>query len=293
MLVALLLAVGAGLWGWQLATESFAASPRLAAPGTIAIATSTSSPVASGPIDVVVSYDAAPGQATTGLVMSLTHSVAEVATKPPPTVLVLLCGPIADDPHFTDNRGRRLAWARPILDHGDIQSSLFGRASDCVYTTLTLSASGFSQALLIGSSGGSISAVSGGRILYALPGVVALRSRFPIGNLNPEPLPAGSTLDVNLEDVPGDLADVVASPQLPDAGRLRWTATFGTTDYTPTQYRLGGDLGDRQTAEQRQLFIAGALVGIAGGGLVWFLELGVTALVGRRESDGSNHEPAD
>jgi hypothetical protein len=51
---------------------------------------------------------------------------------------------------------------------------------------------------------------------------------------------------------------------------------------TPPQYKLSGDLADLQANEQRDLFIAGALVGVAGGGIILLIEpitKGVIALI--------------
>jgi hypothetical protein len=110
-------------------------------------------------------------------------------------------------------------------------------------------------------------------VLYALPGVVTVPSTLPLGELRPAPLPPGSTLTMNLTSVPSDLQVTIASPQFPDSGRLQWTHKFGRDSRPSPEYRVTGGLQDRQSSGQANILVAGALLGIAGGALIWALEM--------------------
>ncbi|MEV0726902.1 hypothetical protein AB0I37_29535 [Micromonospora purpureochromogenes] len=275
--LAALISIVAGFWAWNFAAKEFRPAPRLPSPGTIVVATQPSS-AAVDAVQVSASYGSSADKARASVQIAI-NQLPESAPRvgPPAKLYVLLCGSIAQGPKYVDNRGAPIAWATLKLDQGDIQSSLFGRASECVYTTLELPPDGLRQALLRGSSGRPIDSLSGDRVLYAVPGVVAMPARFPLGDISPGPLPAGSTLTVDLDGVPGDIENVMASPELPDSGRLEWKSILGADN--AREYRLSGDLHDLVAAGQRNLFIAGALVGVAGGGLVWLFELTASLLL--------------
>jgi hypothetical protein len=282
VLIAATVTLTAGLWAWRLASGVFSPAPRLPSPGTIVVATETATGEAMEAVEVNLLYNASIGQQTTSLMLALTQTVSSAAAQSnPPDLLVFLCGPIAQDPHFVDNRQTSITWHRPNLEHGDIESN-FGRVSECIYTPIKLTSSSpgdrICQALLLGTSGAPPSQVSGDQVLYVWPGVVTMPA-IPIGDLNPAPVPTGSTMTASITETPVDLQNVTASPQLPDSGRLRWTANFRTREPPPREFRLSGQLHDRQTKGQRQLFLAGALIGVAGGGLVWLIESLVVMIV--------------
>jgi len=91
-------------------------------------------------------------------------------------------------------------------------------------------------------------------------------------NLEPAPLLGDSAFTVGLTDPPNDLSNVVASPQLPNSGILQWQGRFSHSPIE-ARYKISGELLNRQSSGQRYLFIAGALVGVAGAAIIWLLEL--------------------
>jgi hypothetical protein len=114
--------------------------------------------------------------------------------------------------------------------------------------------------------------ISGSGVIYAWPGVVTMPSVSGAG-FKIRTLPEGFTFSVNLTGPPADLSNVVASPQLSNSGILEWQGPFFGSTSSASQYRISGSLMNRQAAEQRNTFIAGALVGVAGGGVIWLLQL--------------------
>lgn len=291
--LAAVVALASGIWAWRLAANEFQPSPRLYSPGTIVVAIQPSAGEVVDPVQISVRYDVADSDDHRGRIL-LAISQLPLADKrlgPPPKVYVLLCGAIASNPAFVDNRGEPIAWRKPRLDQGDIQFSTFGMASSCVYTSGELPPDGLRQMLLRGTTGAGLRSASADRILYVVPGVVAMPARVPIGDIEPGPLPKGSSAKIYLDEVPTDIENVAASPQLPDAGRLQWTYDFGDA---VQEYRLAGDLGDRAAVGQRNLFLAGALVGVAGGALVWLLELTASATIRRiRRAPIHEEKPAE
>ena len=233
------------------------------------------------------------------IAVTLVPSAGGVKDTSGHAVLVFLCGRIARDPEFVDNQQHAVAWLHPDLHVGESVDSLIGDMSDCVYSRLVLrspgSGNGFGQALLLGSSGPPPISVSGSQVLYGLPGVVSLPAGVFLGVPPVAPLPSGSTASVPLSEVPGDFQVSVASPQLPDSGRLQWKVDFGSLSLPATEYRLSGTFLDRESSAQHRLFLAGALIGVAGGAFVWLLERLVNIATaprrGGRGQLGSNTPP--
>jgi hypothetical protein len=86
-------------------------------------------------------------------------------------------------------------------------------------------------------------------------------------------MPSGSTLTVNLNQDPTEFENTFTDPQLPDAGTLTWTSTIDTTATPIPEYRLEADSLTAVSRQQLHLFIAGALVGVAGGAFMWLVQL--------------------
>jgi hypothetical protein len=278
--VALAAAVTAGttLGAIAMASDEFAQTPLLSSPGSIVVESSGPSPQQGGPVSVSVDVFGTTDQPRTRLdiAVTLAPSAGGVKATSGQAVLVFLCGRIARDPEFVDNQQHAVAWLHPDLHAGESVDSLIGDMSDCVYSRLVLrspgSGNGFGQALLLGSSGPPAISVSGSKVLYGLPGVVSLPAGVFLGVPPVAPLPSGSTASVSLSEVPADFQVSVASPELPDSGRLQWKVDFGSLSLPATEYRLSGTFLDRGSSAQHRLFLAGALIGVAGGAFVWFLE---------------------
>lgn len=282
VILAAIITVGAGFGAWTLAATAFAGPPKPTADsGVIDVAIQSPGSGVTAPIDVQAQYSRSEGKASTDLELSFTQIATGGASKqPPPHIVVFLCGSIARKPDFIDADLQRVRWQVPILPGGrQMFSSLLGALSQCVYTTVTMNAPEsqhvFRQALLTGSSGSAISYVSGTRVLYTLPGIVSVFVPVSVNDsLPPVTLPPNSTLAVSLlNEDPGDFANVFASPQLPDAGTLRWKSKLGGITTPVSEYRLEADSLAAVSALQSHLFIAGALVGVAGGAFVSLVQL--------------------
>jgi hypothetical protein len=147
--------------------------------------------------------------------------------------------------------------------------SRFGDRKACDYVTIT---SQNWQIILDGSSDLRLATAQGKKVLYALPGVTTTAIDETINGSLVHPLPSGTYLDVAMTDVPADLTVNAAAPQIPAAGDLAWTFADVRRANLPDEYRIAGDLGDRENLSQFALFAAGALIGIAGAAALWALE---------------------
>jgi hypothetical protein len=147
--------------------------------------------------------------------------------------------------------------------------SRLGDRSECEFVTIT---SPTEQVILFGSSDLHLAAASGKRVLYALPGVTTTVVDETVNGTLVHPLPSGASLDVMIDEVPVDLSVSAAAPQIPEAGDLAWAFTDIRTTNAPSEYRVAGELGDRENLSQAALFTAGSLIGVAGAALLWALE---------------------
>lgn len=265
------------VFAWRLASTDFAAAPALTNPGTIFLATSAGSGSSDAPIDVSVSYSGTPRPRSTELSITVAQLLARRSVRQTsPNVIIMLCGAIDYRPRFRNKFGRKVGWHQLVLPSGQF-NSLVGNGAECSYTSVSLNAGSagqeFRQAILQGSAGARASVISGDRILYALPGIEAWPPEFVVRSFNARLLPPGSSAKLVLSGFPSDLENVTASPQLPNSGFLQWSAPLSPLPHLPIyQYRLGGLLANTEASGQRGLFISGALVGVAGAGLIWFFE---------------------
>jgi hypothetical protein len=272
--LALLITLGAGVWAWMLASGQFAPAPVIADPGTIAVVLDTGVSVTEAPITVDVQYSASISQRATNTTISFGQQSGPGKTSTPPTIMVLLCGAATQNPRYTNNRGHMVSWHQAAFLDGSYFSQI-GYMGLCLYTTVPLAADdigGYRSALLMGYSGPSPSQVSGAGVIYAWPGVVTMPG-LAVGGFMIRTLPESSTLAVNLSDPPADLSNVVASPQLANSGVLQWQGPFFGSTPLASQYRISASLMNRQATGQRSIFIAGALVGVGGGSVIWLLQL--------------------
>jgi hypothetical protein len=282
--VATALAIGPLIGAVSLASTPFAAFPRLGSPGMIVIAAEHVTRRSERPVDVSVNTSVAAADGHTRLDIAVTQNPGSgTGTDSEWPLDVFLCGAIGQDPAYVDNQGQPVSWQEADPGHHVLSTSpIQAPLATCVQTRLVLPrgpVTGMRQVLLSGASGRAPSSVSGSRVLYALPGIGTLPM---LPDTQVDPLPAGSTARLSLAGFPGDLTEVVASPQLPDAGILNWTTDLSGPRIPAREYRLSGTLHDRDASGQRDLFLAGALVGVAGGAVVWLVELLLDGALDRR-----------
>ncbi|TNH27799.1 hypothetical protein FHG89_16955 [Micromonospora orduensis] len=275
-IAALLVASGTGTAAWRMAANESVPTPRIQHPGTIAIAAVTAN--AQEPISVHVEFDGSVGVRHTRMTIVIDQERDPHAESTAPSrLLVFLCGSIAEAVDLQDKNGRKVLWQRTLLD--GIYASILGSLSECVYSPVFLDgAAPFRQEILTGETAAHTSNTAASKVIYALPAVVPWPRVFSVNGLQLSQLPKGSEGEVQLVNPPSDLLPTFASPELPDSGVLRWGAALDSFADARNAYRLSGDLVDRHAAAQRDLFLAGALAGIAGGALVWCLELTLGAL---------------
>jgi hypothetical protein len=284
LILAAIITVGAGIAAWALAAAAFAGPPEQLAPGIIGVAVETTADTADEPIAVDAESNPDTKEAGSGFGLVFTQIVSKNdVNHPSPTVIVFLCGPIAEHPEFRDAGFRSVTWTIPVSPDPEPYSSVFGYLAECVDTKLALPTSDslgeFRQALIQGSFSTPTSDVSGTKALYTMPGIANWFMPVPIDGLTPSTLPRGSTVQVHMTKDLSDFTNVFASPQLPDAGSLTWKSTLdGTSADSPAEeYRLEADSQTALSQLQFHLFLAGALVGIAGGAFVWLVQLGAQA----------------
>lgn len=239
------------------------------------------------PVQVSLTVDALPATSRTSLNLSLTQFVPKTRSNVAQVLRVYLCGPVGRHPNYISNRGTSITFT-DVLESPSTFLSYVGPLSSCSYTDVKISDTGgtstegsLHQALLLGDSATPAGAVRGSRVQYVLPGIVTVPFGMPIGGTVVSRLPKGSEATIGLRNIPADFVTVISSPQLPDTGRLQWLSRL-TEERAVSEYRLSGSLIDKETEEQRRILLAGAFLGIAGGGLIWLLDVALSANGGTR-----------
>jgi hypothetical protein len=254
--------VSVGLLVWSLPV-----SPTASDPGRIGVVLPDGG--SGGSIQMFASFSGEVDSRASFRVVVSVFPGTDYTSTTPTSIGFFFCGEI--------RRGLRLTEANApdqpdlaAVESDSLESdSRLGDRSECDFVTIT---SQSRQVILFGSSDLRLAAASGKRVLYALPGVTTAAIEETVNGTLVHPLPTGTSLHVVMENVPVDLSVSAAAPQIPAAGDLAWSfADIGTTN-PPSQYRIAGELGDRENLSQAALFTAGALVGVAGAALLWALE---------------------
>jgi len=256
-----------GLVSVWLLVSSLPASPKASDPGRIAVV------LPEGSRDGTVRIDASftgvvDSRAFFKVVVSLFPDT-DAASTTPTSFGFFFCGEIRRGLILTEANAADQPDLAAVESDSLESDSRLGARSECEFVTITSSTW---QVILYGSSDLRLSTASGKRVLYVLPGVTTTAIDETVNGSVVHPLPSGTSLDVRMVDVPVDLLVSAASPQIPEAGSLAWSsADIGMTN-APSEYRIAGELGDRDNFAQAKLFTAGALVGVAGAALLWAIE---------------------
>jgi hypothetical protein len=309
MPVALIAALICSFWAWKLASGQFAPVPLISNPGAIVVGTYGYSADHS-PIETSLTYDAA-SNLQDGTHYSLFFSQQGDAASPargksPEEIFVFLCGAARLHPSFSvgsgNSQGRRTEW-QSVSEFNDAFSTGGGWTfpEQCIFTSIPLEFQptlGSSSAFLTGYSGPPSNKTSGANIIYAWPGILSLPQPISINNSTAiSPPMNGSTYTVDFTNLANDISNVVTDPGLtPTSYGLQITGSFGPGMAEldqPGDFRLSGALSDIQANGQKDLFIAGALVGVAGGGVILFLELTVKLWISVRRSSATEGAEAD
>lgn len=254
--------VSVGLLVWSLP-----ASPTASDPGRIGVVL----PVGSRDGSVQV-YTAFSGKVDSPASFEVVVSVIPQTDGTPTTptsIGFLFCGDIRLGLRLTEANTPDQPDLAAVKSDTLESDSRLGDRSECDYVTIT---SQSWQVILYGSSDLRLAKADGKRVLYALPGVTTTAIDETVNGSVVRPLPSGTSLDVAMADVPVDLTVSTAAPQIPAAGNLAWSFADLRTTNSPDEYRIAGELGDRENLSQFALFTAGALIGVAGAALLWALE---------------------
>jgi hypothetical protein len=254
--------VSVGLLVWSLP-----ASPTASAPGRIGLVLPEGA--RNGSVQVHADFSGKVDSPASFQVVVSVIPQTDTAPTTPTSIGFLFCGDI--------RLGLRLTEANtpdqpaPVgVESDSLESdSRLGDRRECDFVTIT---SQSWQVILQASSDLRLATADGKRVLYALPGVTTTAIDETINGSVVHPLPSGTSLDVAMADVPVDLTVSAAAPQIPAAGDLAWSFADLRTTNAPNEYRIAGELGDRENLSEFALFTAGALIGIAGAALLWALE---------------------
>lgn len=140
------------------------------------------------------------------------------------------------------------------------------------------------QVALYGTSDLALATTAGERVVYALPGVTTSTIEENVNGELMRPVLHDTTLQVEMTEVSSDLTVTASAPQIPAAGVLAWSFADIRGVNAPSEYRVSGTLADRENSSQAFLFMAGALIGLAGAALLWAIEGIVEVVIARRRT---------
>jgi hypothetical protein len=264
LLLSIALTVASLSGAWFLYGVAVPKTPLAAPAGAIGVAVSGSD----RPVDVQATFSVARTDHTK---FRLTVPIGDPTAVPGREFFLYFCGPASEGLRLTDlNTG-------PLEVRDDrksvvIQDSWLGNRSQCV--TAVSKPSPIGQSIIEGSYANPIVHQSAYRILYALPAVTTLGAREDTNGRQVVPLAPGSTISVSVGDAPTDLSVAAATPLVPDSGQLSWkweSAPLSTQP--PRTYRIDGVLMDVEARAQAVLLAAGMLLGVAGSGFIWLIQL--------------------
>jgi hypothetical protein len=210
-----------------------------------------------------------------------------------PSVILFLCGEAAVNPEFSASgdtnlynwHGKKVIWKNASAFSQD-KSNYYIYTTEfpatCIYSIFHLSngadvsngdnpSTGYDEVVLEGTSGTAPNKVSGAEVSYVWPGILNVPAPVSTGTIDAVPLPSNSLYGADFFYPPGDISDVVTTPALTQ-GAAGYD-TQGSINNGSIEFRITGELADNLAHGQEDLFIAGALVGVAGAGTIWFLEM--------------------
>jgi len=290
--IALIVTMLAAFWAWTLASSQFAAAPAVRNPGVIFVATYNDS-ANRNKVYVFLKYQMTGNRrSTTYLELSaIQEKVPEASKTASAGVIFFLCGSADLHPQFTLWSEKKVTWhsAAAFGQGYGVLTDYYDFPKQCIYAAIPLdrsSPTGYSGVVMSGSSGPAPNSISGAGITYEWPGIQNLPGTVSNGSITASPLSSNSTYSVDFYYPPDDFSNVVSDPDV-TATTAGFAASGLINDSPDPQFRISGQLSDSQARIERDFFIAGALVGVAGGGAIWALELLAKfflTLTGSRES---------
>ena len=264
--VAGVIAVISGFASYGLYSWGQSGTPTADAPGTIAVAI-LGDAGSSVPLQVTGNFFVDSSK----LQLFVTDLTDRTDPRHPPQIVVYLCGAArvnakVSDPNRGDLELKQLPSSPIEMD------SRLGERRECSYAVAEFNY-GF-QAFVDVSTQRRDPATSGANVVYRIPGITTpptLPTDEKLDGSTVHPLTRDSEINVSLVRLPDDLTITSSRPQIPASGQASWSYAVADPDL-PETYRVSGFLGDAQRAAQTRIFIAGALVGVCGAAILWFLE---------------------
>lgn len=258
---------------------AFAPVPPLGVPGAIFVGVKKES--APAPVRVDVELDFQPSPSLTSFDMFLRGDIdAAVPPEQAGDLMIGFCGPMKDVQLRRTNNGEELRFDPPVApSDNDIFGSVgldFSLNNDCVMTVIskqdfkdqTIGEAGVGWAVsLEGETTAPTEAVAGAQHRYAFPRIATLT--LPVEILNIESVTAESVVSITPHDLPADYVPTVSSPEVEDPTAPTWSLPLQSAD-RDAGFELNGIDQRHEAAVQRDLFLASASAGTAGGGLIWF-----------------------
>ena len=244
--------------------------PKLQDPGLIAVADTTES---KSPLQVYASYDGRIPESTYGLLAINTYATPDM----PRHLVVIVCGQIGGEgtrvSDVNSGGATDLLELMPLPGSGN-SDSVLGDYSLCKYTAIKTTSF---QVLLRVISTDPIAEQSNDRMLYALPRLTTVLPHAATGDLELLPWPAGTTIQVDLENVADDFRLDNSLPAIQASGDLSWRfEQQNDGQLAPRQYRISGTLLEATDEASRRTFVAGVLAGVSGAALIWVLEVAIS-----------------
>ena len=254
----LIIAVIASVTGFGLLLYALSPSPATNDPGRIAVAVSGSD--AGGEVSVSADFSAAVGSSG-AFTVSLTRSKPAEAVGTDTSVTFLFCGAVRRGLQVWELNRLPSTPLRPLPNAPVEYDSVLGARDDCSYTTVKWIGL---QVLLRGTADVRTVTVAGKRVQYAFPGIVTLPLTQALDGDEVRPLRRGTTVTAQLRNVPHELEEINAAPQLSSRGTFSWKSTFGTeNEFPPMVYTVSGTLSGRENLAEASLFAAGIAGGLA------------------------------
>lgn len=196
--------------------------------------------------------------------------------------MIGFCGAMKNVRLRTTNDGKELKMDPPVAapSDTDIFVSSVGTdlslTDDCVMTLIrkqdfkdrTIGEAGIGWAVSVeGETTAPTEAVAGAQHRYAFPRIATLT--LPAEFLDVESVTAESVVSITPKDLPADYVPTVSSPEVEDPTAPRWSLPLHSAGRA-AGFELNGIDQRHETVVQRDLFLASASAGTAGGGLIWF-----------------------
>ena len=215
--------------------------------------------------DVDVSYDA------TGESSRFTISVSDWTSeiRRPVQVAIYVCGALRDGLRLSEANSDGSLRIKQVSGNPTEFDSFLGRHEECSFAIATAD---IAQAIVFGESTHSFRSEASDRVAIAVPGVATIFADEQLGDYRAMPISRDSRVDVEIV-ASADLNVATSRPQMPSSGQLSWARPLVSNQPLPTDYFVSGSLQTRESVSQLQLFLAGALAGLAGAALLWLFQL--------------------